>query len=151
MDDHFGVQKMPLENLTLWMSESNRDDRRFAVGDAELARRNFLAAKETGDAQIRAANAEEKAANAAEKAAQATVKAAGAAERNANYMLYAARAAAASALISLITTVVTVMWHYRPLSASSLQIRNTLRFGGLRNSRQTRAARLRWTPPSCGQ
>jgi hypothetical protein len=114
MDDHFGVQKMPLEDLTLWMSEGNRDDRRFAVGEAELARRQFLAVKETGDAQMRAANAEEKAAKAAERAADATIKAAGAAERNADYMRYAARAAAASALISLITTVVTVMWHYRP-------------------------------------
>jgi ABC-type branched-subunit amino acid transport system substrate-binding protein len=39
-----------------------------------LGRRQFLAAKETGEAQIRAANAEEKAANAAVRAADPTIR-----------------------------------------------------------------------------
>jgi multidrug resistance efflux pump len=91
---------LTLDELTGWMSNAQPGSVRHGQALAELERRRFLAERETGDAQLRAAVAEEKAANAA-------IETAHHAEKNAKYMLWSVVMAALSAFISLATTLYT--------------------------------------------
>jgi hypothetical protein len=100
------IKGLSLDDLMNLMGNCEPGSVRHGGGMAELERRRFLAERETGDAQKRAAIAEEKAANAA-------IETAGHAERNAKYMLWSVFAATASAFISLISTAFALYFSYK--------------------------------------
>jgi multidrug resistance efflux pump len=100
------IKGLNLDDLTNLMGNCEPGSVRHGEAMAELERRRFLAERETGKAQERAAIAQEKAANAA-------IETAGHAERNAKYMLWSVFAATASAFISLVSTAFTLYFAYK--------------------------------------